>query len=384
MNAPVLTLPPHENSREEIRAKALLFADPRSQQLLAQAELVAASPVPVLIQGETGTGKELLARHLHKCSGRKGPFVAVNGAAINESLAESEFFGHEAGSFTGASGRREGWFEAAQGGTLFLDEIGDLPLALQVKLLRVLQEREVVRVGGRRPIPIDVRVVTATHVDLQSAIAAGRFREDLFYRLNIVTLSIPPLRDRTGDILPLAEHFLGHFAREHDRPQPQLSHEAAQKLLAHSWPGNIRELENTLQGAALLAGGPLIEARHLQFSRRTAPLRGGAPANDDASAEQLWQGIRQQLQELLDHPQQDLWARWEALLLQTTLSRHHFNQVHSADRLGISRHVLRTLMKRHDLLPPPPGARYGAHSQAGMLGTEPSALAALAENAYRE
>ncbi len=183
MNAPVLTLAPHENSREEIRAKALLFADIRSQQLLEQAELVAASPVPVLIHGETGTGKELLARHLHKRSGRKGPFVAVNGAAINESLAESEFFGHEAGAFTGANGRREGWFEAAQGGTLFLDEIGDLPLALQVKLLRVLQEREVVRVGGRKPIPIDVRIVTATHVDLQSAITAGRFREDLYYRL---------------------------------------------------------------------------------------------------------------------------------------------------------------------------------------------------------
>jgi DNA-binding NtrC family response regulator len=365
MNAPVLTLAPHENSREEIRAKALLFADIRSQQLLEQAELVAASPVPVLIHGETGTGKELLARHLHKRSGRKGPFVAVNGAAINESLAESEFFGHEAGAFTGANGRREGWFEAAQGGTLFLDEIGDLPLALQVKLLRVLQEREVVRVGGRKPIPIDVRIVTATHVDLQSAITAGRFREDLYYRLNIVTLRIPPLRDRPGDILPLARHFLGQFAREHARPLPELNADAVQRLLAHSWPGNIRELENTLLSAALLAGGPLIEGRHLQFSRRAASApapttTAGAPANNaGAPTDPLWQGIRQQLQELLDHEHPELLARWEELLVETTLARHHFNQVHSADRLGISRHALRTLMKRYDLLPPPAGARYG-------------------------
>ncbi len=364
MNAPVLTLAPHENSREEIRAKALLFADIRSQQLLEQAELVATSPVPVLIHGETGTGKELLARHLHKRSGRKGPFVAVNGAAINESLAESEFFGHEAGAFTGANGRREGWFEAAQGGTLFLDEIGDLPLALQVKLLRVLQEREVVRVGGRKPIPIDVRIITATHVDLQSAISAGRFREDLYYRLNIVTLRIPPLRDRPGDILPLAQHFLGQFAHEHARPLPELSADAVHRLLLYNWPGNIRELENTLISAALLAGGPRLEAHHLQFSRRaTSPSHTSAITSGSStvqgSPDQLWQGIYQQLQVLLDHDHSNLLASWEKLLVKTTLSRHHFNQVHSADRLGISRHALRTLKKRYDLLPPPAGARHG-------------------------
>jgi len=354
MNAPILTLAPHENSREEIRAKALLFADIRSQQLLEQAELVAASPVPVLIQGETGTGKELLARHLHKRSGRKGPFVAVNGAAINENLAESEFFGHEAGAFTGASSRREGWFEAAQGGTLFLDEIGDLPLALQVKLLRVLQEREVVRVGGRKPIPVDVRVITATHVDLQSSIASGRFREDLYYRLNIVTLRIPPLRDRPGDILPLAQHFLAQYAREHRRPEPTLSPDATQRLLAHSWPGNIRELENTLTGAALLAGGGRIEAHHLSFSHRTTPTPTSAPAttgSSDSHADPVWQEVRQQLLRLLDRDQPELLAQWEALLVETALTRHRFNQVHTADRLGISRHALRTLMKRYGLLP---------------------------------
>ena len=350
MNAPILTLAPHENSREEIRAKALLFADIRSQQLLEQAELVAASPVPVLIQGETGTGKELLARHLHKRSGRKGPFVAVNGAAINENLAESEFFGHEAGAFTGANGRREGWFEAAQGGTLFLDEIGDLPLALQVKLLRVLQEREVVRVGGRKPIPVDVRVITATHVDLQASIAAGRFREDLYYRLNIVTLRIPPLRDRPGDILPLAQHFLGQYARAHQRAEPTLSPDATQRLLTHHWPGNIRELENALTGAALLAGGGRIEARHLSFNRRAA--ESVAPATpQEGSADPAWQGVRQQLLQLLERDQPQLLAQWEALIVETALTRHRFNQVHTADRLGISRHALRTLMKRYGLLP---------------------------------
>lgn len=346
MNGPVLTLAAHENSRADIRAKALLFADARSQQLLEQAERVAHSSVPVLIQGETGTGKELLARHLHQRSGRKGPFVAVNGAAINENLAESEFFGHEAGAFTGAHSRREGWFEAANGGTLFLDEIGDLPLNLQVKLLRVLQEREVVRVGGRKPIPIDVRIVTATHVDLHNAISGGSFREDLFYRLNIVTLAIPPLRDRPDDILPLAQHFLRQFAQEQGREPLSLSPEAIERLLCHRWPGNIRELENVLLSAALLAQGERIEGGHLQLRGQTQNLRSPEPSIDP-----LWQNIQHQLSELLERGDEGLLARWEGLLLETTLRRHHYNQVHSADRLGISRHALRTLMKRYNLLP---------------------------------
>lgn len=345
MNAPVLTLAPHENNRSDIRAKALLFADIRSQQLLDQAERVADTKVPVLIQGETGTGKELLARHLHHRSGRTGPFVAVNGAAINEQLAESEFFGHEAGSFTGATSRRAGWFEAAQGGTLFLDEIGDLPLSLQVKLLRVLQEQEVVRVGGRKPIPIDVRVITATHVDLHSAISGGRFREDLFYRLNIVTLVIPPLRDRPDDILPLARHFWQQFAQEQGRNIPWLSPEAEERLLNHRWPGNIRELENVLLSATLLANGSRIEAHQLPI-HATAPIRTPEPPIDP-----VWRTIQNQLTELLERGDEGLLARWEELLLETTLRCHRYNQVHSADRLGISRHALRTLMKRYDLLP---------------------------------
>ncbi|VVO27005.1 sigma-54 interaction domain-containing protein [Pseudomonas fluorescens] len=363
MNASILTLAPHENHREEIRAKALLFADPRSQQLKSQTERVAASSVPVLIQGETGTGKELLARHLHQCSGRRGPFVAVNGAAINENLAESEFFGHEAGAFTGANARRQGWFEAAQGGTLFLDEIGDLPLSLQVKLLRVLQEKEVVRVGGRKPIPIDVRVVTATHVDLNSAIASGQFREDLYYRLNLVTLQIPPLRERPGDILPLAEHFLEQFAREQQRPIASLGPTARQALLGYSWPGNIRELENVLLSAALQTGESVLEVEHLQLSERRQVRTGSreqapSPQKSDTPAAHIWQSIHSQIRDLLtQHDDDQLWTQWEATLLEETLRHHHHNQVHSALRLGISRHALRTLMKRHDLMPPVHGAR---------------------------
>ena len=347
----VLTLSEEENLRPDIRAKALLFADPASLQLLQQARRIAASHAPVLIQGETGTGKELLARHLHTESGRKGPFVAVNGAAITESLAEAEFFGFEAGAFTGATGRREGWFEAAQGGTLFLDEIGDLPLGLQVKLLRVLQEGEIVRVGGRRPIPIDVRIVTATHVDLAGAIADGRFRQDLFYRLNILGLRIPPLRERPGDILPLARHFLERHALNHGLDVPVLTPATARLLVGHRWPGNIRELENTLLRAALHAEGGVIEADQLQLHAETGSPRASAATPSANDPDSLWENIETSLRQLLEHAPDDLWARWEQLLLESTLTRHRYNQVHSASRLGISRHALRTLMKRHRLLP---------------------------------
>ena len=348
----VLTLSEEQNLRPDIRAKALLFADPASLQLLQQARRIAPSHAPVLIQGETGTGKELLARHIHTESGRKGPFVAVNGAAITESLAEAEFFGFEAGAFTGATGRREGWFEAAQGGTLFLDEIGDLPLSLQVKLLRVLQEGEIVRVGGRRPISIDVRVVTATHVDLAGAIAAGRFRQDLFYRLNILGLRIPPLRERTGDILPLARHFLERHALSHGLDVPLLTPATESRLVGHRWPGNIRELENTLLRAALHADSGVIEADQLHLHGEAGDSNpGGATMPPDNNPESLWHSIGTSLRQLLDHEPDELWARWEQLLLESTLTRHRYNQVHSASRLGISRHALRTLMKRHQLLP---------------------------------
>ena len=203
----VLSLEGNNAQPLSVRAKALVFSDPASAELLEYIERISPSEAPVLIGGETGTGKELVSRHIHLLSGRKGPFLAVNCGAISDYLAESELFGHEAGSFTGAVGKREGWFEAANGGTLFLDEIGDLPLPLQVKLLRVLQEKEVVRIGSRKPIPVDVRLVAATNVDLDYAVNAGHFRRDLLYRINIAHVKIPPLRDRPGDVCPWPNTF---------------------------------------------------------------------------------------------------------------------------------------------------------------------------------
>ncbi len=221
----------------------------------------------MLVIGETGTGKELVARHIHNLSARRtGPFVAVNCGAFSESLVEAELFGHEKGAFTGALAAKAGWFEEANGGTLFLDEIGDLPMPIQVKLLRVLQEREVVRLGSRKSIPIDVRVLAATNVQLERAINAGHFREDLYYRLNVVSLELSPLRERPGDILPLTRHFIAEYSRRLGYGQSQLSPEAAQKLRAYSWPGNIRELENVIHHTLLICRDGLIRADDLHLS----------------------------------------------------------------------------------------------------------------------
>ncbi len=227
---------------------------------------MAKSDVTVLVTGETGTGKELVARHLHRESGRRGEFVAVNCGALSPTLAEAELFGHQAGAFTGATETRAGWFEAANGGTLFLDEVGDLPLALQVKLLRVLQEREVVRVGSRKPIPLNVRLVAATNLDLPEAVAAGRFRTDLYYRLNVVTLDVPRLADRPGDVLPLAEHFLQMYSNRLQARIPALAPETEAALLRHNWPGNIRELENVIHYAMLTCKDGIIRPQNLRFA----------------------------------------------------------------------------------------------------------------------
>ncbi len=207
----LLTLPDSPTAPLSIRAKAVVFHDPASLRLLLDVERIAHSEATVLVTGETGTGKELIARHIHAVSGRTGPFVAVNCGAFSESLIDAELFGHESGAFTGASQSRAGWFEAANGGTLFLDEIGDLPLALQVKLLRVLQERQVVRLGSRRGIPLDVRLVAATNIDLRRAVEAQHFRADLFYRLSVASVRLPPLRERPADILPLVRHFISVY-----------------------------------------------------------------------------------------------------------------------------------------------------------------------------
>ena len=227
--------------------------------LIAQIERVAATPARVLVTGENGTGKELVARALHKNSARaRKPFIEVNCAAIPGELIESELFGHMKGSFTGAVQDRAGKFEQADGGTLFLDEIGDMSLAAQAKVLRVLQEGEVTRIGGAKPRRVDVRVIAATNKRLEDEIAAGRFREDLFYRLNVVPLHVPALRERRDDIPSLVRHFLEQFAREGGGAPPAIAPGAVARLASFEWPGNVRELRNTIERLAILSGGPII------------------------------------------------------------------------------------------------------------------------------
>ncbi len=340
-------------------AKALVFADPLSRRLLDYIRKLAPSEVPVLIVGETGTGKELVAQHIHRLSGRTGPFLAVNCGAISEQLVESELFGHESGSFTGAVGRREGWFEAANGGTLFLDEIGDLPLAMQVKLLRVLQEREVVRIGSRRPIAIDVRVVAATSLNLEHAVAAGRFRRDLYFRLNTAQAKLPPLRERTGDVLPLAQHFVQGYCRRKGLPVPAVSSAAVEVLRAHAWPGNIRELENAIHFALLMSDGQEILPEHLNVlgqwgvTSPTAADRSSEHGGPAAVAHRLaspLDAIGVQLREWFKDPGDSLYDDLERLVVTEAYRHCDNNQVQSAAMLGISRNVLRTLLKRHRLL----------------------------------
>ena len=233
--------------------------EPRSEvmrRLLAAAERSAGADASLLVQGETGAGKEWLARRIHAASRRAaGPFVAVNCAAVPESLWESELFGHERGAFTGAERAYRGRFELAHGGTLFLDEIGEMPLALQTKLLRVLEERQVQRLGAERPIPIDVRIIAASNRDLERARREGAFRDDLYYRLAVVVLTLPPLRERDGDVVPLADAWCAHLARGQGRPQMTLSAAARSALAAYGWPGNVRELANVVERALILAQG---------------------------------------------------------------------------------------------------------------------------------
>src|SRR3984885_7343158 len=236
-----------------------------SQRLLELARRVAASDCTVLIVGESGTGKEILARYIHRRSARgRKPFIAVNCAAIPENMLEAILFGYERGAFTGAHAAHPGKFEQAQGGTLLLDEITEMPLNLKAKLLRVLQEREVERLGGRGALALDVRVVATTNRRLREEVAAGRFREDLYYRLNVFPLSLLPLRQRRDDILPLAMQLLGLRSRPGE-PIPALSAEAAQLLLTYAWPGNVRELDNLLQRALILVTGAVIGPEHIQF-----------------------------------------------------------------------------------------------------------------------
>src|SRR5499425_1428060 len=248
-----------------------------SMRLMELARRVATSDCTVLIVGESGTGKEVLARLIHRASPRAPyPFVAVNCAAIPENMLEAMLFGYERGAFTGAHAAHPGKFEQAQGGTLLLDEVTEMPLALQAKLLRVLQEREVERLGGRTPVPLDVRVLATTNRRLREEVAAGRFREDLYYRLNVFPLAIAPLRARRDDVLPLAMQLLSARCRP-GAQIPALSAEAAHLLLTYQWPGNVRELDNLLQRALILVSGPVILPAHIQFELAAEAATEGTP-----------------------------------------------------------------------------------------------------------
>lgn len=256
-----------------------IAADNESLALMTLAERIAASEIPVLLEGPTGTGKEVLARFVHQISARaKGPFLAVNCAAMPEAMLEGLLFGHRKGAFTGAGETREGLFRAADGGTLLLDEIGELPLALQAKLLRTLQEGEVLPLGATKPVRVDVRIVAATNRTLASEVEAGRFREDLLYRLNVFPMALPALRDRQGDIAPLAFGMLMRHAATPNAPR-WISGQALALLQTHSWPGNVRELENVIRRAILLAGkDPSIMSEHIVFDRPARPVDAGEAA----------------------------------------------------------------------------------------------------------
>jgi sigma-54-specific transcriptional regulator len=352
----LLSLPQPRSPAAPARAKALVFEDPASHALLERADRVADSDAPVLIVGETGTGKELLARHVHARSRRRGPFVAVNCGALAPTLVEAELFGHEAGAYTGAGRAQAGWFEAAHGGTLFLDEIGELPLAMQVKLLRVLQERQVVRLGSRAAIDIDVRIVAATHLRLEQAVAAGSFRGDLYYRLHVAQLDLAPLAERPLDIQRLAQHFLDDYAQRLGIAEVWLAPDALQALRAHPWPGNIRELENVIHCALLLKRGGVIGAADLDLDPgapggrpplQARPAAGGPAVHDlDAHIGALAAALRG----LFEGGGPRILERVERMAISQAYDFCGNNQVHTADLLDITRNVLRTHLKRHGLL----------------------------------
>lgn len=337
----LLTLPIPTPARK--KASAQVFEDPRSLELLAHIQQIAPSEASILIIGATGTGKELVARHVHNLSHRRdGPFIAVNCGAFAESLVEAELFGHEKGAFTGALSARAGWFEEANGGTLFLDEIGDLPLAIQVKILRVLQEREVVRLGSRKSIPIDVRVLAATNIHLEQAIAQGQFREDLFYRLNVVSLRLLPLRERVGDIIPLARHFIEGYSSRLGYSYATLSDEAIHKLTHYSWPGNIRELENVIHHALLISHSNEIQAKNIALNN-TRLVQDETNDQSEITGEAL---LLQALERLFEECSCSVHQRIEDMVVKMAYQYCHHNQVHTANLLGLTRNVTRAHLIR--------------------------------------
>ena len=321
--------------RQELQARqvdtsAIIYQSHKMAELLKLAARVAASQATVLIQGETGTGKELLARLIHQLSPRSAaPMIAINCAAIPETLLESELFGHERGAFTGAVQRRLGRVEQAHGGTLFLDEVSEFPLGTQVKLLRFLQEREFQRVGGERTLKADVRIISATNRDLEAMVQEGAFREDLYYRLNVVSLRLPPLRERREDIPLLVDHFMQRFARENHRVITGLSREARDLLVKYDYPGNVRELENIIERAVVISRGPIITTADLPFFEslpQVAPSLSGPSASLPEALESL-----------------------ERRMIQEAMTQTEGNQTQAARLLGLSERMLRYKLKKYNL-----------------------------------
>lgn len=302
----------------------------RSESMRALWEMVrtiAPTDATVLITGESGTGKELVAKAVHAAGRRaRGPFVAVNCAALTESLLASELFGHEKGAFTGADKKHEGHFLKADGGTIFLDEIGEMPLSMQVKLLRVIQEREVLSVGGNKAVPVDVRIIAATNRDLAREVAAGTFREDLYYRLNVVTLALPPLRERADDIPLLAQYFMARFADKNNKKIKGFTPGAMDRLVRYAWPGNVRELENVIERASILLLGEHISERELP--ERIAPARGDA----------LTDALTTDCPTLEDV---------ERAVILKTLKRFGGNKTEAAKALGITRKTLHAKLSKY-------------------------------------
>jgi DNA-binding NtrC family response regulator len=303
------------------------------QQVFEVIRKVADTDLTVLVRGESGTGKELVAQALHQRSARKErPFVAVNCAAISRDLVESELFGHEKGAFTGANARRVGRFEAAHLGSIFLDEIGDMPLETQAKVLRMLEERTFERVGGGRPLTVDVRVIAATHRDLEAEVAAGSFREDLYYRLNVVEISLPPLRERMEDLPMLVERFLVRLAERLGREKKGISSEALSALARHSWPGNVRELRNSVEQAAVLAAGPVISLDDLP------PLARGSLRAQDLGASELADGSGAGVS-FAEAKRQQI-EQFERAFLLSALRAHEGNVSRTALAIGMARQSL--------------------------------------------
>jgi DNA-binding NtrC family response regulator len=327
-------------------APQIVGEDPQLKQVSLALHRAAATDTTVLLEGESGTGKELFARALHALSPRAdGPFVAINCAAIPETLLETELFGHEKGAFTGASARKPGKFELAHRGTLFLDEIGELPLSLQPKILRALEEKQFERVGGTLPLKVDVRVVAATNRHLKAAVAARQYREDLFFRLSVFPIVIPPLRERARDIITLARYFIDRFCRELNKPPLGLSPSAEQELLAYPWPGNVRELQNCIERAAILTEGDTIHSRHLNLSFR-------APAvEEDVSP---WSQI--DLSGTLAEASRRVIGEVERRKIEQALKEAAGNRNRAAEMLQISYKILVSKLKDYGLDAPSPTA----------------------------